>query len=130
MFRRRSIGGLREAMRHGEVPAYCPDTGDIIWLDFLQAIANEQAGRRPALVLSPLAFNELTGRCIACPITRRDRDWSFHVAIPDSIKISGVVQTDQLRSVSWEQRGSHFICKTSAGLLAEVRARLKPLLSL
>jgi mRNA interferase MazF len=124
------IGGLRVAMRHGEVAAYCSDTGDIIWLDFLQAVANEQAGRRPALVLSPLAFNELTGRCIACPITRRDRDWKFHVAIPDSVEISGVVQADQLRSASWEQRGSRFICKAPASVLDEVRARLKPLLSL
>jgi mRNA interferase MazF len=93
------------------VAAYCPDAGDIIWLDFLQAVANEQAGRRPALVLSPLAFNELTGWCIACPITRRDRDWSFHVSLPDSDEISGVVQADQLRSASWEQRGSRFIAK-------------------
>ena len=68
-------------MRPGDLAAYCPDAGDIIWLDFLQAIANEQAGRRPALVVSPRAFNELTGRCVACPITRRHRDWSFHVAI-------------------------------------------------
>jgi mRNA interferase MazF len=52
------------------VAAYCPDAGDLIWLDFLQSVANEQAGRRPALVLSPRVFNELTGRCIACPITR------------------------------------------------------------
>jgi mRNA interferase MazF len=117
-------------MRHGEVAAYCPDTGDIIWLDFLQSVANEQAGQRPALVLSPLAFNELTGRCIACPITRRDCDWSFHVVLPDSDEISGVVQTDQLRSVSWEQRGSRFICKGPASVIDEVRARLKPLLSL
>ena len=110
--------------------AYCPDTGDIIWLDFQQSVANEQAGRRPALVLSPLAFNQLTGRCIACPITRRDRDWSFHVALPEDEEISGVVQADQLRSASWEQRGSRFICKASARVLDEVRARLKPLLSL
>ena len=109
---------------------YCPDAGDIIWLDFLQSVANEQAGRRPALVLSPLAFNELTGRCIACPITRRDRNWSFHVAIPDNDEISGVVQADQLRSASWEQRGSRFICKAPATVLDEVRARLKPLLLL
>ena len=112
--------------------AYCPDTGDIIWLDFLQSVANEQAGRRPALVLSPLVFNQLTGRCIACPITRRDRDWSFHVALPlpEGEEISGVVQADQLRSASWEQRGSRFICKAPARVLDEVRARLKPLLSL
>jgi mRNA interferase MazF len=117
-------------MRHGEVPSYCPDTGDIIWLDFLQSVANEQAGRRPALVLSPRAFNELTGRCIACPITRRDREWSFQVPIPEDDVISGVVQADQLRSASWEQRGSRFICKAATSVLDEVRARLKPLLSL
>jgi mRNA interferase MazF len=112
------------------VAAYCPDAGDIIWLDFLQSVANEQAGGRPALVLSPLAFNELTGRCIACPITRRDRNWSFHVAIPDNDEISGVVQADQLRSASWQQRGSRFICRAPATVLDEVRARLKPLLML
>jgi mRNA interferase MazF len=117
-------------MRPGEVPAYCPETGDIIWLDLLQSVANEQAGRRPALVLSPRVFNELTGRCIACPITRRDREWSFHVPVPEADLISGVVQADQLRSASWEQRGSRFICKASTSVLDEVRARLKPLLSL
>ena len=110
--------------------AYCPDVGDVIWLDFLQSVTNEQAGRRPALVLSPLAFNELTGRCIACPITRRDRNWSFQVALPDSDEISGVVQADQLRSASWEERGSRFICKAPGGVLEDVRARLKALLML
>ena len=117
-------------MRHGDVVAYCPNAGDIIWLDFQQTVANEQAGRRPALVLSPHAFNQLTGRCIACPITRRDRDWSFHVPIPDDHEVSGVVQTDQLRSVSWQQRGSRFIDEAPAGVLDEVRAKLKPLLSI
>ena len=78
--------------------AYCPDADDLIWLDFLQPVAKDQAGRRPALVLSPHAFNVLTGHCIACPITRRDRNWSFHVPLPDGQAISGVVQVDQLRS--------------------------------
>ena len=110
--------------------AYCPDAGGIIWLDFLQSIANEQAGRRTALVLSPRIFNDLTGRCIACPITRRGRDWSFHVPLPAGHEITDVVQADQLRSASWEQRGSRFISKAPVGVLDEVRARLKPLLSL
>ena len=109
---------------------YCPDLGDVIWLDFLQPVGNEQAGRRPALVLSPRAFNELTGRCIACPITSQDRDWSFQVAIPEGHEVSGVVQTDQLRSASWEQRGSRFVCEAPAGVLDDVRAKLKALLQL
>ena len=84
-------------MRRGEMAAYCPNAGDVVWIDFLQSLANEQTGRRPALVLSPRAFNEITRRCIACPITTRDRDWSFHVVIPDNDEISGVVQADQLQ---------------------------------
>ena len=110
--------------------AYCPDAGDIIWLDFLQAVANEQAGRRPALALSPRAFNHLTGRCVACPITRHDRDWSFHVAITGIDDVQGVVQTDQLRGLSWEKRRSRFICMAPVTVLDEVRAKLKPLLLL
>src|SRR5689334_463436 len=110
--------------------AYCPSTGDIIWLDFMQPVGNEQVGRRPALVLSARSFNELTGRCMACPITTRDRDWSFHVAIPEGHVITGVVQADQLRSASWEHRGSRFLCEAPAGVLEDVRAKLKALLQL
>ena len=109
---------------------YCPDWGDIVWLDFRQPVGNEQAGHRPALVLSPREFNELTGRCIACPITSRNRDWSLQVAMPDGHQIIGVVQTDQLRSVSWEQRGLRFVCPAPAGVLDDVRAKLKTLLRL
>ncbi len=108
--------------------AYCPDHGDIIWLDLLLPVGNEQGGRRPALVLSPRSFNELTGRCIACPITRRDRDWTFQVALPDGHEVSGVVQADQLGSAAWEPRGSRFICSVPSGVLDEVRAKLKALL--
>jgi mRNA interferase MazF len=110
------------------VAAYCPDTGDIIWLDFLQSVANEQAGRRPALVISPLAFNSLTGRCIACPITRRDLDWSFHVPLPDarrSAALSKPINCEAPRGSSADR-----VCKAPAGVLDEIRARLKPLLLL
>ena len=117
-------------MKLGDMTAYCPEIGDVIWLDFMQPVGNEQAGRRPALVLSPRAFNKLTGRCIVCPITRRNRDWSFQVPIPEGQKISGVVQADQLRSLSWIQRGSRFLCAAPAHVLDEVRAKIKPLLSL
>jgi len=90
----------------------------------------QRAGWKTACALSPRAFNELTGRCVACPITRRDRDWSFHVAITGIDDVQGVVQTDQLRSLSWEKRGSRFICSAPATVLDEVRAKLKPLLLL
>jgi len=130
MFRKKPTGVCRAETRSGDVAAYCPDAGDVIWLDLMQPVGNEQAGRRPALVLSPRTFNRLTGRCIACPITRRDRDWSFQVPIPEGHKVSGVVQADQLRSLSWEQRGSRFLCEAPNGVLEEVRAKIKPLLLL
>jgi mRNA interferase MazF len=117
-------------MRRGDVPAYCPDAGDLVWLDFGETQGNEQAGRRPALVLSPRAFNELTGRCIACPITRRDRDWSFHVGLPDGGEVAGVVQSDQLRSISWERRGAKFAGAAAPGILEDARAKIKALLAL
>ena len=75
-----------------------------------------------------LAARQLTVRCIACPITRRDRDWSFHVPIPDGHEVSGVVQTDQLRSLWWSSREYRFINEAPAGVLGEVGAKLKPLL--
>src|SRR4029077_1379095 len=94
MYRKSSIGDRRAAMRLGDVAAYCPETGDISWLDFLQSPANEHAGRRPALVLSPRPLDVVTARCMAW-ITRRYRDWSFHVPIPEGNEISGVIRTDQ-----------------------------------
>jgi mRNA interferase MazF len=98
------------------------------WISCNQLLTSKpDGGPRLFFRRSPL-ISSLVG--IACPITRRDRDWSFHVAIPDNDEISGVVQTDQLHSASWEQRGSGFICKAPASVLDEVRARLKPLLSL
>src|SRR5437588_4349310 len=120
MFPRKSTGVRRTATRRGEVAAYCPDCGDIIWLDLLLPVGNEQGGRRPALVLSPRAFNELAGRCMACPITSHDRDWNLQVAIPAGGEVSGVVQSDQLRSASWEQRGSQFIDRAPAAVVDEV----------
>jgi mRNA interferase MazF len=107
--------------------AYCPDAGDNIWLDFLQTIANEQAGRRPALVLSPRAFNELTGRCVAMSDHAARSQLEFHVAITGVDDVQGVIQTDQLRSVSWEKLGSRFICRAPRAVIDEVRAKLKPL---
>jgi mRNA interferase MazF len=122
---------LGSTARHRDmVTAYCPDSGDVIWLDFLDPVGNEQGGRLPALVLSPRSFNQLTGRCMACPITSHDRDWALEVAIPKGYDIIGVVQTDQLRSLSWEQRGARFICKAAAALLNEVRAKLRALLEI
>ena len=104
---------------------YCPDAGDIIWLDFSPTLGHEQNGRRPALVLSPRIYNEARRMCLACPVTSRVRDWPFEVALPEACEIRGAVIADQIRNLSWTERGATFACKAGNDVLAEVRGRIK-----
>jgi mRNA interferase MazF len=108
--------------------AYCPDAGDIIWLDFDPVLGNEQAGRRPAIVLSARAFNEMTGRCVACPITNTVRGWTFEVMVPAGMAIKGTIMADQVRALSWRARGAELAAAAPPELLDDVRARLAALI--
>jgi mRNA interferase MazF len=76
-----------------------PTRGDLVWLDFDPQAGREQAGRRPAIVLSESAFNELTGFAFVCPITSQSKDYAFEVPLPMDLPISGVVLTDQMKSL-------------------------------
>ena len=106
---------------------YCPDAGDIIWLDFAPTKGHEQTGRRPALVLSPRIYNEARRMCLVCPITSTVRDWPFETRLPDNIAVQGAVIADQIRNVSWSERGAKFACTTASETLADVRAKIKAL---
>ena len=110
--------------------AYCPDAGDIIWVDFDPQKGREQAGRRPAIVLTSRAYNELTSLCMACPITGRSRGWQFEVAIPTGYPVSGFVLADHAKSTSWQDRGAEFLCTAPPRVLDEVKDKLTALLSL
>jgi mRNA interferase MazF len=88
---------------------YTPDRGDAVWLEFTPQAGHEQAGRRPALVLSPRAYNERAGLALVCPITNQAKGYPFEVAIPTGEKISGVVLADQVRSLDWIARRAAFI---------------------
>lgn len=81
-----------------------PARGDLIWLDFDPQAGREQAGRRPALVLSAFAFNELTGFAVVCPITNQAKDYAFEVPIPEGMPLSGAVLTDQFKSLDVRKR--------------------------
>src|SRR5438270_11700932 len=84
--------------------AYLPDTGDLIWTDFDQTKGREQAGRRPALVVSPAAFTENTGLAIVCPITSRVRPFPTSVVLPSSLPIAGEILTSHIRSIDTQAR--------------------------
>ena len=107
---------------------YVPDRGDLVWLDFTPHAGHEQAGRRPALVLSPRTYNEKSGLMIACPITNQAKGYPFEVALPASAKATGVVLADQMRSLGWRQRRAKHIAAAGEPVTKEVLAKARTLL--
>jgi mRNA interferase MazF len=105
---------------------YVPDTGDIVWLDFTPQAGREQAGHRPALVLSPVGYNSKTSLMLCCPMTTQIKDYPFEVRI--SANVSSVVLSDQIKSVDWRARKAKRRGKVSAEELAEVRAKIHALI--
>jgi mRNA interferase MazF len=85
------------------VKPFVPDAGDFVWLSFDPQAGPEQAGRRPALVLSPKADNEKSGRALPCPITNQAKGYPFEVAVPAGWPATGVILADHLKSVDWKR---------------------------
>ena len=108
--------------------SYVPNTGDLIWLTFDPQAGREQAGRRPALVLSPAVYNEKTDLALVCPISSRVKGYPFEVPLPEGLPISGVVLSDHLKSLDWKQRKAEFAARVPAEIVSDVLARLAPLL--
>jgi mRNA interferase MazF len=102
----------------------------LIWLSFTPQSGREQAGRRPALVLSPRAYNAKVGLCLACPVTHTAKGYPFEVTLPEGLPVQGVVLSDHIKSVDWQQREWSHITTAPAELLDEVRAKLKALLAM
>lgn len=88
---------------------YVPDRGDLIWLEFNPQAGHEQAGRRPALVLSPRAYNDKAGLFIACPITNQKKGYPFEVDIPTGLGVQGVILSDQVKSLDWRVRKASYV---------------------
>jgi len=109
---------------------YIPERGDILWLTFDPQAGHEQAGRRPALVLSPAVYNRRAGLALVCPITNQAKGYPFEVALAEGSPISGVVLADHVKSADWAARRAQFAAKASAEVLAEVTAKLRPLLGM
>lgn len=108
-----------------KAPAYIPDVGDLIWTDFDPTRGREQAGRRPALVLSPAAFTEYTGLAIVCPITSRIRDYPTSVALPADLPVAGEILTSHLRSIDIAARPIRYAGSAVPRDIAQlVRAKL------
>lgn len=124
----RSPLAARSETKSGE--PYCPEAGDFIWVNFHPQAGREQDGWRPALVLSPRKYNQFARLCIACPITTTDRLNNFQVTIPDGHDVTGWILSDQIKSISWQDRGAQFKGQAPDGVIAEVIARIKTLIPL
>jgi len=109
---------------------YIPDKGDIVWLDFNPQLGHEQAGRRPALILSPASYNKKTKLAVLCPITNQAKGYLFEVPIPPNIGAKGVVLSDQVKSLSWITRKADLICKVDDKTLDTVLSRIGVLLGI
>lgn len=107
---------------------YIPDVGDIIWLNFTPQAGHEQAGHRPAVVLTPKAYNKSTGLLICCPLTTQVKGYPFEVNIDGSRK--NVALSDQVKSLDWRIRQAVFKGKVSDSELEEIRAKISVLIGL
>jgi mRNA interferase MazF len=108
--------------------AFCPKRGDIVWLAFDPQAGHEQAGRRPAVCLSPEAYNRKIGLALFCPLTSQIKQYPFEVQIPAGVAIEGVVLSDQVKSLDWRARRATFCCELPEPVVQEVLQKLNALL--
>ncbi len=107
---------------------YVPAQGDLVWLDFDAQVGHEQRGRRPAVVLSPKAYNQLIGLALVCPVTSREKGYPFEVKLPDGLPVAGVVLADHLKNQDWVARRAERIGKLDEASLTAVLQRTTTLL--
>lgn len=124
----RSTWGRRLAKKSGK-REQAPDRGDVVWLQFNPQAGHEQAGMRPAVVLSPRSYNARAGLSIVVPVTRQTKGYPFEVELPAGLPISGAVLVDQMRSVDWRARKAQLIGSLPDAVIRDILRRAVVLLS-
>lgn len=107
---------------------YCPKRGDFIWLTFDPKPGHKQMGKRPALVVSHDSFNQKMGVAFVCPISNTQRQNPFDVVVPEGEEVTGVIMTDQMRSLDFKTRKAEFIAQCPELILKDVLRRIKPII--
>ena len=108
---------------------YVPDRGDVVWIDLNPVAGHEQSGRRPAVVLSPLRYNDRTDLMLICPITSKTKGYIFEVSLPSGLDVRGVVLADQVRCVDWRFRRVELITKLAPATAAEIQQKTVKLIA-
>jgi mRNA interferase MazF len=99
-----------------------------VWIDFSPQPRSEQAGRRPAVVLSPAAYNRKVGLALLCPITNQVKGYPFEVVIPEGLQVTGVILADQLKSLDWRRRNAAVIAPLPEETVTEVVGKISALI--
>jgi mRNA interferase MazF len=107
---------------------YVPARGDAVWITLNPQAGHEQAGRRPAVVVSPVEYNRKVGLALVCPITSQVKGYPFEVPVPEGTGVAGVVLADQVRSLDWRARRASLIARLPAATVSELVGKLKALL--
>ena len=109
--------------------AQTPKRGDVVWLTFDPQAGHEQAGVRPAVVLSPQAYNERSSLIVVVPVTRQIKGYPFEVVLPSGLPVTGAVLSDQIKSVDWRARDARFICSLPEAIVESILQRAGVLLA-
>ena len=108
---------------------YLPDRADIVWLQFNPQAGHEQAGRRPAIVISPKEYNKKVGLALFCPITSQVKGYPFEVVLTSGLPVSGAILADQVKNLDWQIRKAKRICIAPEKIVEEVLAKVYTLVS-
>lgn len=103
---------------------YVPEKGDVVWLDFDPQTGHEQAGRRPAVVMSHSGYNAKSGLALVCPVTNKAKGYPLEVPLPAGACVTGVVLADQLKSIDWDARRASYVGTVGQDVLDEVLDRV------
>lgn len=103
---------------------YAPKRGEVVWLTFTPQAGHEQAGRRPAVVLSPEAYNRKVGLALVCPITSHIKGYPFEVLLPSDLPVTGVALADQVKSLDWKARQATFCATLPGAVIHEISNKL------
>lgn len=107
---------------------WVPERGDVIWLEFGPQAGREQAGRRPAVVLSPASYNAATSRALCVPVSTKAKGYPFEVPLPEDFPVPGVAFADQVKYLDWRARHARPVAPLPPSVLAALLARTRALL--
>ena len=111
-----------------DAPPQVPDRGHLVWISLDPQSGHEQAGRRPALVLSPASYNGPVGLALFCPVTSQGKGYPFEVPLPAGLAVAGVVLADHVKCLDWRTRQAEYVGDAPEAVVAEVVRRLGLLL--